>query len=109
MLFGARRRILVEAEPCGSAASLTGIAFTMRLAFTRVHLLASDQVGPAKALSGVFCTRQRHAKLAATIHAIARSDGLAPPLWGRSQGADGIHLVGVAASEVPGGAIRGSK
>lgn len=109
MLLGATRKLLVKADPCGSAASLTGIAFAMRLAFARVHILASDKVGPAKALSGVFCTRQRHAKLAATIHAIARSDRLAPPLWGRTQGADRVQLVGVAASKVPCGAIGGGK
>ncbi len=109
LLFGAARGFLVEAEPCGSATSLTGVAFAVRLAFAQVYLLASDKVVPAKALSGVFCTRQRHAKLAATIRAIACSDRLAPPLWGRSQGTDRAQLVCVAAIKVPCGAIGGSQ
>lgn len=109
LLLGAARGLFVKAEPCRPAASLTGITFASRLAFTRVHLLASNKFVPAKALTGVFCTRQRHAKLAATIHAIARSDRLAPPLGGRSQGADRVQLVGMAAIKVPYGAIRGGQ
>ncbi len=84
LLFGAAGRLLVETEPCRSAASLTRVASASGIALVRVHFLAPNKVGPTKALSGVFCPRQRHTKLTTTTHATARGDGLAPPLWGRS-------------------------